>query len=301
MQKQAPIQALTHQFIHYLIVEKGLSHHTTSAYQRDLNRFVKFATSHSHTDPDTISRLFITSFLSSLHARGLAPPSVRRQIAVLRSFYRFAITEGFCRSDPTLNLESPRGWQRLPKTISMEEVTRLLDFSKGVTPSGLRDDAIIELLYATGLRISELVSLSLTEINLDVGFVMATGKGMKQRLIPLGDTSLRKLKIYLAEGRSLLCKPRSGNRLFLNRSGKGLTRQGGWKLLKKYAKLAGIRRTLSPHMLRHSFATHLLENGADLRSVQMMLGHADLSTTQIYTQVSSGRLKKLHKRLHPRG
>ena len=204
-------------------------------------------------------------------------------------------------TDPTMNISQPRRWKRLPKTLPIETINRLLDYPKGASPSGLRDDAMIELLYATGLRISELTSLTHGALNLQVGYIQATGKGQKQRIIPLGETAHRKLKFYLTNARPKLSKERISDFVFLNRSGRGLTRQGCWKLLKKHARSAGIRRAISPHMLRHSFATHLLENGADLRSIQMMLGHSDLSTTQIYTQVSQVRLKQLHQRLHPRG
>ena len=210
------------------------------------------------------------------------------------------MTEGYSRSDPTQNIEPPRGWQRLPKTLTSAEVTRLLDLPKGPSPSGIRNDALIELLYATGLRISELTALLIPAINLELGCVSAIGKGNKQRIVPLGEVALQKLKTYLKHARPHLLK-RSSQQVFLNPSGNALSRQACWKLLRRYAKKAGIRQTISPHMLRHSFATHLLENGADLRAVQVMLGHADISTTQIYTEVSQSRLKQLHQRLHPRG
>lgn len=289
------------QFLQYISVERGLSPNTVSSYRRDLLRFAAFARSKGYQNPDSIPRGFLTTFLGELQSNGLSPPSLRRQLAALRSFYRFLISEDIVTSDPTLNVESPRGWQKLPKTLTMEEVNRLLDYPKGSSPAGLRDNALIELLYATGLRISELVYMTLPAINLEVGYVIATGKGQKQRIIPLGEIALKKLRTYLSEARPLLAKGRLTDVVFLNRSGRRLSRQGCWKLLRKYARRSGIRRLVSPHMLRHSFATHLLDRGADLRSIQIMLGHADLSTTQIYTQVSRARLKELHQRLHPRG
>jgi integrase/recombinase XerD len=296
-----PVEDSVEQFLQYIAVERGLSSNTVSSYRRDLLRFAAFARSRGVLDPDSVSRKLLTAFIGHLQSDGLSAHSLRRQLSALRSFYRFLITEKNAATDPTLNVESPRGWQRLPKTLTLEEVNRLLELPKGSSPSGIRDDALVELLYATGLRISELVTLALPAVNLSAGFLLATGKGRKQRIIPMGRAALGKLNIYLSQSRPRLLKGRTTDRVFLNRSGCGLSRQACWKLLRKYARLAGIRRQISPHMLRHSFATHLLENGADLRSVQMMLGHADLSTTQIYTQVSRARLKQLHQRLHPRG
>jgi integrase/recombinase XerD len=288
-------------FLQFLMIEKGVSSNTIASYRRDLVRFMAFSKSRGCKNINSVTRSMIKAFLDVLQRRGLSPSTLCRQIAALRSFYRFLVTEGLSDSDPTLNIDRPRGWQRLPKVLAEEEVNRLLDLQKGTSPTGMRDDAIIELLYATGLRISELTSLTLVATNLEVGYVLVTGKGQKQRIIPVGEAALQKLRSYLFKARPRLAQGRSIDRVFLNRFGRGLSRQGCWKLLRKYAQLAGIRRLISPHMLRHSFATHLLEHGADLRSVQMMLGHADLSTTQIYTQVSQARLKRLHQRLHPRG
>jgi integrase/recombinase XerD len=288
-------------FLQFMAVERGLSNHTIDAYRRDLLRFSAFARARRVTAPGAVTRRLISNYLGELQSAGLSPPSIRRQVSAIRSWFRFLISEGRCGSDPTENVEGPRGWQRLPKTLTSEEVTRLLDRPKGSTPSAVRDDAILELLYATGLRISELVNLPLSGINLEVGYLMATGKGRKQRIIPLGETAVGKLRNYLSASRPRLGRNRRSDAVFLNRSGRKLTRQACWKLLRKYALQAGIRRAISPHMLRHSFATHLLERGADLRSIQVLLGHSDLSTTQIYTQVTKTRLKDLHRRLHPRG
>jgi integrase/recombinase XerD len=250
---------------------------------------------------EEVTRRDLLDFLAARKQNGLSSRSLARQIATLRNFYRFLNREKILQTDPTQNVESPRDWKRLPKTMAFEEVELLLNLPKGSTPSAVRDDALIELMYATGLRVSELTGLPLQALNTEVGYVLATGKGGKQRIIPMGDMALQKLKTYLETARAQLAKGRVSERVFINRSGDGLTRQGCWKLLRRYVRRAGIKRSVSPHMLRHSFATHLLERGADLRSVQAMLGHADLSTTQIYTEVTRHRLKQIHQQLHPRG
>ena len=293
------IQSSHESFLRYLSIEKGLASNSIAAYRTDLKRFAEFS-DRRRLRLKAIGRQDVLDFLAQRKKHGLSSRSIARQIATLRNLYRYLIQEKILHSDPTQNLESPRGWHRLPKLLAMEEVERLLNLAKGTAPAGLRDDAMIELLYATGLRISELTSLPLHAVNAEAGYLIATGKGQKQRIIPMGIVSLQKLKRYLTEGRSRLTHSRVSDRVFLNRSGRCFTRQGCWKLIKKYARLAGIKRAVSPHMLRHSFATHLLERGADLRSVQAMLGHSSLSTTQIYTQVTRQRLKKLHQRFHPR-
>ncbi len=288
-------------FLRYLRTEKGLSTNTLAAYGTDLKRFSEYLQKKNLLFTAGISRRDHLDFLSSRKRTGLSSGSLARQIVTLRQFYRFLNREKILSVDPTADLESPRNGQRLPKTMSLEEVERILNFPKGRGPSSLRDDALIELMYATGLRVSEITDLPLQAVHLDAGFILATGKGRKQRIIPMGGVAIHKLKDYLERGRSHLARGRATDRVFLNRSGNGLTRQGCWKLLRKYVRLAGIERRVSPHMLRHSFATHLLERGADLRSVQAMLGHADLSTTQIYTQVTRRRLKEIHQQYHPRG
>ncbi|MBI3610113.1 MAG: site-specific tyrosine recombinase XerD [Nitrospirae bacterium] len=295
------MQTTIQQFLQYLTVEKGLSPNTLTAYGADLKRFSEFLQQKRRARWDEITRRDLLDFLADRKQKGLSSRSLARQIATLRNFYRFLNRENLLQTDPTQNLESPRDWRRLPKTLSFEEVERLVNLPKGGTPSAVRDDALIELMYAAGLRVSELTELPIQAVNTEVGYVLATGKGRKQRIIPIGDVAIQKLKTYLAGGRERLAKGRVTDLVFLNRSGRGLTRQGCWKLLKKYVRLAGIRRPVSPHTLRHSFATHLLERGADLRSVQAMLGHADLSTTQIYTEVTRHRLKQIHRQFHPRG
>jgi len=290
-----------------LLAERGLSANTVEGYRRDLAKLQAFLQGQGHDNAALLARADVPRLLEFLRSQNLAPPSVARCLAACRGLYRFLLGEGLVRHDPFLNITVPKTSRRLPKALAFADVQRLLDAPsrrearKGRHPEALRDDAMLEVLYATGLRVSELVRLDLETVNLPVGFLRAMGKGSKQRVVPLGAVAVRKLRRYLEGGRPQLLKVRTSNRLFVTRSGGGMTRQGFWKILRRYALAAGIQRPISPHMLRHSFATHLLERGADLRAVQMLLGHANISTTQIYTHVERERLKQLHKRHHPRG
>jgi integrase/recombinase XerD len=290
-----------------LIAERGLSTNTVEGYRRDLAKLQAFLRGEGRADPASLVRTDVPRLLGFLRGQELAPPSVARSVAAFRGFYRFLLSEGAIHHDPFLDVTIPKASQRLPKALTFAEVQRILDApsrreaGRGRHPEALRDDAMLEVLYATGLRVSELVKLDLEAVNAAVGFLRATGKGSKQRVVPLGAVAIRKLRRYLEAGRPHLLKTRTSNRLFVTRSGRGMTRQGFWKILRRCALAAGIRRPISPHMLRHSFATHLLERGADLRVVQALLGHANISTTQIYTHVEKERLKQLHKRHHPRG
>ena len=295
---------------HYLAglrSERGLSVNTLEGYRRDLDKLQAFLRTHGRADPASLTRTDVPRLLEFLKGQRLAPPSVARCLAAWRGFYRFLLSEGHTTQDPFLNVTVPKATRRLPKALALVEVQRLLeapakrDGGRGRQPEAVRDNAMLEILYATGLRVSELVTLELDAINLSVGFLRASGKGGKQRVVPIGVVALRKLRRYLESSRSHLLKTRTSNSVFVTRSGRGLTRQGFWKILRRYARAADIRRPVSPHILRHSFATHLLERGADLRVVQTLLGHADISTTQIYTHVERARLKQLHQRLHPRG
>ncbi|MCI0528318.1 MAG: site-specific tyrosine recombinase XerD [Nitrospira sp.] len=285
-------------FLDYLSIEKGLSKNTLDAYERDVRQCLMHFRSIS---PDRITRKDLLSFLVKIQDGGLSSRSIARTISSLRAFFRFLLMEKLIQEDPTDLLESPRGWLKPPKILNQKEVDNLLNFPKDNDPLGIRDDAMIELLYATGLRVSELISLKLESINFQSGFLITLGKGAKERIIPVGDVCLAKLKIYLEQSRSQLLKRRPCSTLFTNRAGQKMSRQAFWHRLKYYARRAGITKSFSPHTLRHSFATHLLERGADLRSVQMMLGHSDITTTQIYTHVTRERLKKLHQEHHPRG
>src|SRR3990172_610918 len=269
-------------FINYLIVEKGLSKNTIEAYSRDILGFINHLSGMKVSDIGAVAPLDIVKYIGSLRDGGISPRSSSRKLTAVRMFYRFLNAERYIKNNPTLLVELPKGISRLPKAASFDDVDALLSAPDTETPLGLRDKAMLELLYATGIRVSELVSLKVADVNLDVGYLMAFGKGSKERIIPMGESAQEWIKNYISDGRAKLHKGQS-EYLFINRSGNGLTRQGFWKIIKSYARKAKICMSITPHTLRHSFATHLLERGADLRSVQMMLGHADISTTQIYT------------------
>jgi len=289
-------------FFNFLSVEKGLSSNTLNAYGRDLAVYTDYLKRHEKiADPVAINQLMVLHYLNFLKSRGLSPRSRARSLSTLRSFHRFLLRENYTEHDPTALLESPRSLPALPRLLSKKEVECLLQAPTGDTPIAVRDRAMLEVLYATGMRVSELVGLRLGDLKLDIGCLNAFGKGSKQRLIPLGEVAIEILQDYLQNSRHKLLKNLTSEEVFLNVRGKKLSRQGFWKNLRNYALKAEIKQKVYPHMLRHSFATHLLENGADLRSVQTMLGHVDISTTQIYTHVIQERLQKLHQQYHPRG
>ncbi len=289
---------LLEKFINFLAVEKGLARNTLDSYERDLRKYFDFMKTKGSDD---IAPSDVSSFLESLSSAGIAAPSIARCLAALRGFHKYLMTDGLSSRDPTINLETPRGWKRLPKTLSGADVETLLKQPDPATPIGLRDKAMLELLYATGLRVSELVGLKLNDINFERGFLVVMGKGSKERAVPLGEAAIFFVQTYLDQGRSFLLKGKDSDHLFISSKHQGITRQMFWERIKHYTRKAGIERVVSPHTLRHSFATHLLDNGADLRAVQAMLGHSDISTTQIYTHVSRERLKKIHEKYHPRG
>ncbi|HKJ04447.1 MAG TPA: site-specific tyrosine recombinase XerD [Geopsychrobacteraceae bacterium] len=288
-------------FLNYLTVEKGLAVNTLESYGRDLSRYLTYLRNAGVNEPDNISRSDVLHYLSGLKQEGLSARSRARALSCVRMFHRFLRVEKLSGQDPTSLVESPRMLRPLPHLLSQDDVEQLLTAPNSGQPLDQRDRAMLEVLYATGVRVSELVSLRLSDLNMEIGCLSAFGKGSKQRLIPFGDEALAALKKYLADGRIQHNKRDNEQIVFLNRSGKGLTRQGFWKILRRRALSAGITQKISPHMLRHSFATHLLENGADLRAVQTMLGHADISTTQIYTHVIRERLRQVHEQFHPRG
>jgi integrase/recombinase XerD len=288
------------EFIHYIQVEKGLSENTIAAYRRDLEYFLAFLSAQGVKTLSHVDRRAVLSYQIHIKRSGLNLATVRRRMVSVRGFFRFLILEGRFEADPTENIESPKGLQGLPKTLAPADVEKLIGAPDPDTPLGMRDRTMMEVLYATGLRVSELVGLKVCDINLEVGYVLTMGKGGKERLIPLGDTAQSWLRDYLARTRSRIVMSDQSGFLFPNRFGKKMSRQGFFKIIKKYAMKAGIGKEISPHTLRHSFATHLLENGADLRSVQAMLGHTDISTTQIYTHVSREKLKKVFEKYHPR-
>jgi integrase/recombinase XerD len=294
-----PLPAPVAGFLDYVRVEKGLAPNTVSSYRRDLQGFVEYL-NQIGKDVAITSREDVRDFLASLYARGLAARSVARHLVSVRSLFQFLIESGNLGADPTAEVESPQVGYSLPKYLTAEEVEALLRQPDPGKPEGLRDKAMLEVLYATGLRVSELVNLEGQDFDVNLGIVRCRGKGNKERLVPVGKSALRALALYVEQGRSSFAKGRDLSFLFLNRRGKPLTRVGFWKILSRYGRAAGIKTPITPHLVRHSFATHLLERGADLRSIQLMLGHSDISTTQVYTHVLKERLKQVYRAHHPR-
>ncbi len=289
-------------YINYLIVEKGLADNTIAAYGRDLSAYSCYLLSTEQIDnPANITRSMLQDYLVHLQQNGISPRSRARVLSVLRNFHQFLVRENYVDNDPTLQIDSPKSFAPLPVLLSQAEVEQLLSAPQGNSPLALRDRAMLEVLYATGMRVSELVGLRLVDLKLDIGCLNALGKGSKQRLIPLGEVAIESLHDYMQNGRNELLNRSMCEEVFLNIRGRKLSRQGFWKNLKAHAIKAEIKKKVYPHMLRHSFATHLLENGADLRAVQTLLGHADITTTQIYTHVVQERLQKIHQQYHPRG
>ncbi|WP_181350006.1 site-specific tyrosine recombinase XerD [Thalassobacillus sp. CUG 92003] len=287
-------------FYHYLIVERGLSDNTIQSYRRDLNQYQEYLSKQYDLENwDDVTRTHIMQYLHYLNDLGRSSATVARWLSSVRLFHQFLIREKIAQQDPSLHIETPRKERRLPKILSSEEVERLLN----INPSNAlesRNKAMLEMLYATGLRVTELVSLRVSDLHLTMGFVRCLGKGSKERIIPLGDMAKSAVEHYLDGPRQALVKKKATEELFVNHHGNPLSRQGFWKVLKAVSRDEGITKEITPHTLRHSFATHLLENGADLRAVQEMLGHADISTTQIYTHVSKTRLKDVYRSFHPR-
>jgi integrase/recombinase XerD len=294
------VSAAISAFLTHARVEKGLAANTVSAYRRDLVKFGAF-TQKRKLSLETVSRDDLVGFLAELYRQKLDSKSVARHLVSLRNFFRFAQVQELVSVDPSMHLESPKIRRSLPGHLRLEEVERLLAQPDAKTPLGLRDRAMLEVLYSAGLRVSELVGLHVNDVDTKVGCVRCIGKGDKERIVPLGKKALGTVEKYLRSARGQLIGKAAGSvALFVNRRGRTLSRVGVWKILSSYGRRAGFRMALTPHMLRHSFATHLLERGADLRSVQLMLGHADISTTQIYTHVVEERLKQVYKAHHPR-
>ena len=289
-------------FLDHLRVERRLARHTIESYARDLRALTAFATK-AKRSPDKLDRRALEQFVRDQITRGLAPRSVARSVAAIRGFYRFLVIERHLEHSPADDLQPPRAWPALPTFLSLEEVDALLAGPDVATPLGLRDRAMFELLYATGMRVSELVGIRGSDLHLEEHYLTCIGKGNKERLIPVGRQAAEWVGKYQKTSRPDLvgrAKGKASTRLFVNSRGASLSRVGFWKILKRHGAAAGLPRTLSPHVVRHSFATHLLDRGADLRAIQMMLGHADLSTTQIYTHVLEARLKAVYTRFHPR-
>jgi len=295
------MKELIDSFLDYLSVERGLAKNTITSYRVDLNTYLDFIAALGITALSKISKSNITDFMFAQKEKSISPTSISRRLAAIRMFHRFLARERILKDDPTSLIDSPKLWKKIPDTLSLNEVEALIAQTDPLDRQGARDRAILETLYATGMRVSEAVNLKKDNVNLDVGFLRCIGKGNKERVIPLGKKAIHSIERYLESSRpKLLREQKASEFLFLNRSGARISRQSLWKIIKQYARKAKIRKVIKPHTLRHSFATHLLERGADLRSVQEMLGHSDISTTQIYTHINKDRLKSVHKMFHPR-
>jgi len=293
-----PVDALRAQvqaFLDFCRIEKGLTANSIASYRQDLTRYAEFSTAAPESAP-----VAVRAYLDSLYEAGLSSRSIRRHLTTLRNFYQYLLREGKIQSDPVGAIPLPRQWQQIPRQLSLEQITKLIQAPDTSRPNGIRDRAMLELLYASGPRVSELCTIQLRDINLELGLLRLAGKGRKQRLVPAGKSALEAVRAYLETARGALLRGRSSVYLFVSARGGPLTRQAFWKSISQYGRKAGIGQRLTPHLLRHSFATHLMEGGADLRSVQTMLGHADISTTQIYTHVLRSRLRKTVDEHHPR-
>lgn len=294
------MQELIETFITYLSVERGLARNSILSYKKDLSSYTDYLKNRIGVSLSKTTRNDITNFMLFQKDRGLSANSISRALAAIRMFYRFLVRERVLKSDPSSLIDSPKLWKKIPETLSVNEIEALLAQPDTRDVQGIRDKAILEVLYATGMRVSEAVYLKTDDVNAEVGFLRCIGKGNKERIIPLGKKAIASLQRYLQASRPRLMKQKVSEFIFVSRFGKRLSRQSLWKLIKKYARTARIKKPIRPHILRHSFATHLLERGADLRSVQEMLGHANISTTQIYTHINKDRLKAIHRMFHPR-
>ncbi|MFH0996553.1 MAG: site-specific tyrosine recombinase XerD [Pseudomonadota bacterium] len=289
------------QYLNYLLIEKGLSANTLDSYRTDLNRFADFLDAGGIRNLREADSPLILRHLISLRESGMGPRSRARHLVTLRGFFKFLVREKMLERNPASRIDLPKSGLKLPDVLSVQDIDRILSVPDTHKPAGIRNAAMIELMYAAGLRVTELVTVKLQDVNLDGCSVRVFGKGAKERMVPFGQPARQKIDFYVTTARQLLLRPHTSPFLFVARAGKPMTRQGFWKLLKQYAQAAGIAKTITPHSLRHSFASHLLEGGADLRSVQIMLGHVDISTTQIYTHVAREHLKRMHEKYHPRG
>lgn len=294
------VRDMIEDFLNYLLVERGLSENTISAYRSDLYKYSDFTQKKKRLHPNEIKRDDIRDYMMTQKERGLSANSISRSLVAIKVFHRFLLREKYIKEDVASVLDSPKLWKHLPESLSISEVEEIIKKPNTRNWLGIRDKAALELMYATGLRVSEIVNLIVDNVNLDIGFVKCVGKGSKERIVPIGRQSQAALTRYIQKVRPKLIKSTPSSILFLSRLGKKISRQSFWKMIKKYALLSGIKKDIAPHTLRHSFATHLLERGADLRVVQEMLGHADISTTQIYTHVNKERLKSIHHQFHPR-
>lgn len=299
--EMAVVMFKTHieEYLRYLKIEKGLSDASISSYNQDLKKYSQFLEDQNVTRVDSITAETLVSFLQFLTSENKSAKTIRRMQSTLKNFHQFLQIERITENNPALRLQTPREEKALPVVLTIEEMERLLQ-SPDQTTQGIRDNAMMELLYASGLRVSELINLNISDLNLEMGFIHVYGKGEKERIVPTTEYVAKKLRNYIKNYRLKLLKDENIDTLFLTNRGKGFTRQGLWKTIKKYVRESGIDKNITPHTFRHSFATHLIENGADLRAVQEMLGHSDISTTQIYTQISAGKIREMYKQFHPR-
>lgn len=288
------------EFLNHLLVERGLAKNTVMAYQKDLSQYIGSLSNEGLSDPDKIKRENITDYMQRQKKNGLSASSICRSLAAIRMFHRFMARERIAKEDPTNLLETPKMWKRVPDVLTSKEIETMINVAFGRRAQEIRDHAILELLYASGMRVSELADLKVENVNFEIGYVRCIGKGQKERIVPIGKKACEAVKKYLEKARGKMVKNTAISYLFVSRLGKRISRQSIWKVIKFYAKKAKIQKQIKTHTLRHSFATHLLEHGADLRSVQEMLGHSDISTTQIYTHVDRERLRSVHKQFHPR-
>lgn len=298
--KGIKMQNLTEKFIDYIKCDRELSDNTIESYNRDLSQFNDYINNSSDDNLVDISKTTIITYMIHLQKKGRAPSTISRNLASLRAFYQYLLNEGITKVDPTTNLKSPKQEKKLPDILTLDEVDLLLEQPDISTTKGSRDKAMLELLYAAGVRVSELISLDVEDVNLDLGIIVTSKDFSNERIIPIGKFCIESLDNYLKASRNRLSKNCKEKALFVNYHGRRLTRQGFWKIIKSYTKKAKIQKKITPHTLRHSFAAHLLQNGADLKSVQEMMGHADISTTQIYTKVNKRRINDVYKKAHPR-
>ncbi len=289
------------EFINYISVERGLAKNTLMAYRLDLEKYVRSLAGQGIVSVDAVRSQHVTGFLQTLKKSDLSTSSICRNLAAVKMFHRFLVRDGLAKEDPTSLVDTPKQWTRIPEVLTQKEMEAVLRVAQARGKNHQRDHAMLELFYASGMRVSEMVDLKVASVNLEAGFVRAIGKGSKERIVPVGKKAREAIAYYCGRIRPKLLKTAESDALFLSQQGKKMSRVMAWKIIKQYARLAGIKKNIKPHTFRHTFATHLLEHGADLRSVQEMLGHADIATTQIYTHVDKERLKSVHKQFHPRG
>ncbi|MDK2820054.1 MAG: integrase/recombinase XerD [Clostridia bacterium] len=291
---------LLDEYLYYLVVERGLAENTLQSYSTGLEQYIKYLKEAGVNSFNEVSRGLIVAYMVKMQQKGKSPATICQHLAALKSFHQFLLREKLVDNDPTANMESPRQSKKLPQILTVDEVEKLLAQPRLDTPAGLRDKAMLELLYATGLRVSELIKLTVDQVNLEGEFIRCMGKGSKERIVPMGQVACFYVRTYIEKGRGKLIKEKTEPALFVNQHGRSISRQGCWKIIKAYARAANLKKDITPHTLRHSFATHLLENGADLRSVQELLGHADIGTTQIYTHLTKKKIREVYDQTHPR-